>query len=78
MVNTSKTKEVIADSRRRTDLQPICGEGGQLGVHMELRWSSNTSAVVKKVQHFVRILRRISLNSSMYIIYMYGVQSFRT
>ncbi|KAK0154402.1 hypothetical protein N1851_003511 [Merluccius polli] len=88
VLNTSKTKEMIVDYRRRkTDLQPICINGESVErVHsfkfLDLRWSSNTSAVVKKAQqrlHFLRILRRINLKRELLtIFYRCSIESVLT
>ena len=79
-VFTTKTKELILDFRRnRAPPAPlyINGEGVErvqsfkfLGVHIsaDLSWSVNTSALVKKAQqrlHLLRVLRREHLNAQL-------------
>lgn len=79
-INTSKTKELIIDFRRRkSNLQPIYIDGQCvervssftfLGVYMDadLQGGSNISAVVKKAQqciHFLRILKKLNLEKKL-------------
>lgn len=94
VLNTSKTKEVIVNyGKRKTDLQPICINGEcvervqclkLLGVYMtaDLQWSSNTSAVMKKAQqrlHLLRILRRINLKKELLtVFYRCSIESVLT
>ena len=75
-LNTSKTKELIVDFRRKTtDYQPLVISGDDverapnfrfLGVHLDddLTWSTNTSATIKKAHqrlYFLRVLRNNNL-----------------
>lgn len=79
-LNTSKTKELIMDfRRRRTEPAPLYINGACvervnafkfLGMHIsnDLSWSANTSAVIKKAQqrlHFLRVLRKNNLESKL-------------
>lgn len=69
VLNTSKTKELVVDYRRKkADLQPLyisrdCVENVAafkfLGVTVEedLTWSANTTALVKKAQERMYFLR---------------------
>lgn len=94
VLNTSKTKELIVDFRRRkSDLQPICINGEDvervtsfkfLGAHIDadLQWSTNTTETVKKAQkrlHFLRILRRMNLKRELLtIFYRCSIESVLT
>uniref|UniRef100_A0AAQ6IK40 Alkylated DNA repair protein AlkB homologue 8 N-terminal domain-containing protein n=1 Tax=Anabas testudineus TaxID=64144 RepID=A0AAQ6IK40_ANATE len=94
VLNTSKTKEVIVDFRRKkSDLQSIVINGEcvkrvpsfkYLGVHIDkdLQWSSNTAEVMKKAQqrlHFLRILRRVNLKRELLVaFYRCSIESVLT
>lgn len=82
VIDTSKTKELIVDFRRRTsNLQSICIDGQCvervsnfkfLGVYTdaELQWGFNTSEVVKKAQqHLLRILKRLNLEKKLLTVF---------
>ncbi|XP_051808801.1 HIG1 domain family member 1A, mitochondrial isoform X1 [Acanthochromis polyacanthus] len=70
-LNTSKTKEMVVDFRRRTLPHPPVNIQGQdietvdsfkyLGVHLnnKLDWSHNTDALYKKGQSRLHLLRRL-------------------
>uniref|UniRef100_A0A669E0D3 Reverse transcriptase domain-containing protein n=1 Tax=Oreochromis niloticus TaxID=8128 RepID=A0A669E0D3_ORENI len=93
-LNTTKTKELVVDFRRRkSELQPVSINGECvervssfkfLGVHIDtdLQWSSNTSAVLKKAQqrlHFLRILRKMDLKKELLtVFYRCSIESVLT
>uniref|UniRef100_A0A671XUC4 Reverse transcriptase domain-containing protein n=1 Tax=Sparus aurata TaxID=8175 RepID=A0A671XUC4_SPAAU len=74
VLNTTKTKELIVDFRRKKteNIQPLCISGDYvekvsdfryLGIQIEedLPWSANTSVTIKKAQqrlYFLRLLRK--------------------
>lgn len=79
-LNPNKTKEMVLDWRRnRVDPAPLQIEGvcvervssfRYLGVHVadDLRWHTNTAAVVGKAQqrlHFVRLLKKCHLDGNL-------------
>ncbi len=81
-LNTTKTKELIIDCRRKkTDIKPLfingdCVERASnfrfLGVHLDdnLTWSTNTTATIKKAQqrlYFLRILRKNQLTQKLLV-----------
>ena len=94
LLNTSKTKELIIDFRRKkTEITPlfINGESVErvadfrfLGVHIEdsLSWSVNTSELLKKSQQrlfFLRILRRNNIAQSLLVsFYRATIESILT
>lgn len=80
VLNTSKTKELIMDyKRKKTDMQPLLINGECvvrvstfqfLGVRFEysLTWSTITTTLIKKAQqrlHFLRILRGVHLTQKL-------------
>ena len=93
-LNTSKTKELVIDYRRKaTDIPPLvisgdCVERAPnfrfLGVHLDedLTWSTNTSAIVKKAHqrlHFLRVLRNNQLPQELLVsFYRCSIESVLT
>lgn len=93
-LNTSKTKELIVDFRRKkTDFQPLVISGDNverasnfrfLGVHLEehLTWSTNTSATIKKAHqrlYFLRVLRKNHLTQELLVsFYRCSIESILT
>ena len=93
-LNTSKTKELVIDYRRKsTDIPPLvisgdCVERASnfrfLGVHLDedLTWSTNTSAIVKKAHqrlHFLRVLRNNKLPQELLVsFYRCSIESILT
>src|SRR4029434_7289941 len=80
VLNTSKTKELIVDYRRKkSDMQPIAINGERaervsdfsfLGTHIEedLSWTRNTTALLKKAHqrlYFLRLLRKNKLKKKL-------------
>lgn len=84
-LNTTKTKEIIIDFRRKhiTDLAPLCIGGACvervptfkfLGVLIsdDLSWSANTMVTVQKAQqrlHFLRVLKRNNLERKLLVAF---------
>ena len=93
-LNTSKTKELVIDFRRKqTDLLPLtiggdCVERAPnfrfLGIHLDddLTWSTNTSAIIKKAHqrlHFLRVLRNNQLPQELLVsFYRCSIESIMT
>lgn len=93
-LNTSKTKELIVDFRRKkTDLQPLVISGDNverasdfrfLGVHLndDLTWSTNTAATIKKAHqrlYFLRVLRNNNLAQDLLVsFYRCSIESILT
>ena len=93
-LNTSKTKELVIDYRRKDNITPplvISGEYVErapnfrfLGVHLDedLTWSTNTSAIVKKAHqrlHFLRVLRNNQLPQELLVsFYRCSIESILT
>ncbi|KAL0194752.1 hypothetical protein M9458_008324, partial [Cirrhinus mrigala] len=93
-VNTSKTKEVIIDFRRKKTYISqlyISGDGVErvpdfcfLGVNVEehLTWGMNTSELLKKAQqrlHFLRVLRKNNITQRLLIFfYLCSIESILT
>ena len=93
-LNTSKTKEVVVDYRRKNTIIPPLVIGGDcverassfcfLGVHLDedLTWSTNTSAIVKKAHqrlHFLRVLRNNHLPQDLLVsFYRCSIESILT
>ena len=91
VLNTSKTKELIVDYRRKkSDMQPIAINGERvervsdfsfLGTHIEqdLSWTRNTIALLKKAQqrlYFLRLLRKNKLKKKLLVsFYRCSVES---
>ncbi|KAM7373781.1 hypothetical protein PAMA_022061 [Pampus argenteus] len=94
LLNTSKTKELIIDYRKkRTEISPlnISGQSVErvtnfrfLGVSIEdnLTWSANTSELLKKSQHrlyFLRTLRKSNITQRLLIcFYRATIESIMT
>ncbi|KAI4884394.1 hypothetical protein NFI96_011236, partial [Prochilodus magdalenae] len=83
-LNSSKTKELITDFRRRGAVPPplyISGDGVErvlsfrfLGTHIseDLSWTNNTIALIKKAQqrlYFLRILRKNNVQEKLLVSY---------
>ena len=83
-LNTTKTKELIIDFRRKqTETPPLLIKGTPvervssfkfLGVHMsnQLTWTFNTAAIIKKTQqclHFLRLLKRNNLEEKLLVTF---------
>ena len=93
-LNTSKTKEVIIDYRRKDNTIPplvISGDAVErapsfrfLGVHLDedLTWGTNTSAITKKAHqrlHFLRVLRNNKLPQELLVsFYRCSIESILT
>ncbi|KAK3561725.1 hypothetical protein QTP86_012698 [Hemibagrus guttatus] len=82
LLNTSKTKELVIDYRRKkTDILPLIISGDcvervadfcLLGIYIEedLTWSVNTSELLKKAQqrlHFLRVLRKNNITQRLLV-----------
>ncbi|KAK3534494.1 hypothetical protein QTP86_016310, partial [Hemibagrus guttatus] len=94
LLNTSKTKELVIDYRRKkTDILPLIISGDcveraadfrLLGVYIEedLTWSVNTSELVKKAQqrlHFLRVLRKNNITQRLMVsFYRCSIESLLT
>uniref|UniRef100_A0A3P9IGT3 Reverse transcriptase domain-containing protein n=1 Tax=Oryzias latipes TaxID=8090 RepID=A0A3P9IGT3_ORYLA len=94
LLNTTKTKEVIIDFRRKkTAVSPlfisgVCVERVPdfrfLGVHIEedLTWGVNTSELLKKAQqrlHFLRVLRKNNISQRLLVsFYRCSIESILT
>lgn len=71
LLNTTKTKELIIDFRRKgTNIRPLfiigdcverVSEFKFLGIHIEdnLTWSINTSSVIRKARQRLHFLRKL-------------------
>ena len=93
-LNTSKTKELVVDYRRKNNIIPplvISGDYVErapsfrfLGVHLDedLTWSTNTAAIVKKAHqrlHFLRVLRNNKLSQELLVsFYRCSIESILT
>ena len=91
VLNTSKTKELIVDYRRKkSDMQPIAihververvSDFSFLGTHIEedLSWARNTTALLKKAQqrlYFLRLLKKNKLKKKLLVsFYRCSVES---
>ncbi len=94
LLNTSKTKELIIDYRRKkSEIPPLIISGDivervadfrYLGVHIEenLTWSVNTSELLKKAQqrlYFLRILRKENITQRLLVsFYRASIESILT
>uniref|UniRef100_A0A3P9MZN2 Reverse transcriptase domain-containing protein n=1 Tax=Poecilia reticulata TaxID=8081 RepID=A0A3P9MZN2_POERE len=94
LLNSTKTKELIIDYRRkRTDIKPL-HIGGKcvervadfrfLGVHIEqgLTWNVNTFELIKKAQqrlYFLRVLRKNNIKEKLLVsLYRCSIESILT